>query len=101
VAVKLLMSWDIKPGMETAYFNFVIHEFGPRMMKLGLRPTDAWYTVYGNAPQIQTGGEASDRETLERILESEEWQELKRKLLEYVTNYRQIIVPSTGRFQIF
>lgn len=100
MAFKLLMSWDIKPGQETAYFNFVVHEFAPEMARLGLRPTDAWYTVYGEAPQILTGGEADDLQTLERILKGEDWARLKRKLLGYVTNYRQKVVPSTGRFQL-
>lgn len=101
MSVKLLMTWDIQPGKETAYFNFVVHEFAPRMMELGLRPTDAWYTVYGKAPQIQTGGEADDLKTLERIMESPEWQALMEKLSEYITHYREKVVPSTGGFQIF
>ena len=101
VAVKLLANWDIKPGQEMAFFNFVIQEFAPTMMRIGLRPTETWYTVYGDAPQILASAEANDLETMHRILGGNEWEELKSKLLNYVTNFRLTVVPSTGRFQIF
>ena len=57
---KLLMSWDIRPGKESEYFEFVVQEFGPGVMKLGVKPTDAWYTAYGDEPQILTGGVAEE-----------------------------------------
>ncbi|MGQ9628542.1 MAG: hypothetical protein ACUVV0_16755 [Anaerolineae bacterium] len=98
--MKLLMSWDIRPGKEAAYFDFVVREFTPGMMKLGLQPTEAWYTIFGDSPQIVTGGVASDMETVQNILESEEWRLLKEKLLSFVVNYSQKVIPATGRFQL-
>ena len=100
LAVKLLMSWDIKPGQETAYFSFIVHEFSPEMARLGLKPADAWYTVYGDAPQIQTSGETGDLRSMQQILHGEDWSRLKQKLLAFVNNFRQKVVPSTGKFQI-
>ena len=98
--VKLLMSWDIRPGRETEYFEFVVREFAPGIMKLGIRPTEAWYTVYGNGPQILTGGVAEDLGTMNQILVTDEWKELLEKLMEYVINFQQKIVAATGRFQL-
>ena len=98
--MKLLMNWDIQPGLEATYFDFVVNEFLPNLLKLGLQPTEAWYTVYGSGPQILTGGVAEDLETMNKILDSEEWQELQSKLLTYVTNFEYRIVPDTGRFQL-
>ena len=66
--VKLLMSWDIKSGLESTYFDFVVNEFAPGLLRLGVQPTEAWYTVYGSGPQILTGGVAKDLETMTRIL---------------------------------
>ncbi len=54
--VKLLMSWNIRPRYEDEYFEFIVREFGPGLVALGIRPTDAWYTYYGDYPQILTGG---------------------------------------------
>lgn len=98
--VKLLMSWDIRPGQETEYFEFVVREFAPGIMRLGIQPTEAWYTVYGNGPQILTGGVAEDLKTMQQILVTEEWKELLEKLMAFVTNFRHKIVEATGRFQL-
>lgn len=98
--VKLLMSWDIKPGAESDYFEFVVREFAPGIMKLGIQPTEAWYTVYGDGPQILTGAIAEDLPTLKSILVSDDWRQLKNKLFDYVINFDSKIVRATGRFQM-
>ena len=95
--VKLIMSWDIKTDEEPAYFEFMVQEFAPRVMKLGMRPTEAWYTVYGSGPQIITVGEAPDRETVSRALESPEWAELLEKLQGFVTDYKQRIIEARAK----
>jgi hypothetical protein len=98
--VKLIMSWDIRSGHEGEYFEFTVQEFGPGLLKLGVRITDAWYTTYGDDRMILTGGVADDLEAMTRVLHSEEWRSLKRKLLTLVTNYEQKVVRATGRFQM-
>lgn len=98
--VKLLMTWDIRPGQESEYFEFIVREFAPGIMRLGIQPTEAWYTVYGDGPQILTGGVAEDLHTMQQILAGDEWKELLDKLMGYVTDFRQKIVAATGRFQL-
>lgn len=97
---KLLMTWDIRPGKESEYFEFVVQEFAPRLIRLGIQPTEAWYTVYGSAPQILTGGVADNRASLENILQGEEWKSLHERLLTFVTNFNYKIVPAAGHFQL-
>ncbi len=98
--MKLLMSWNIRSGREAEYFEFVVKEFAPGLTRLGLQPTEAWYTVYGNCPQILTGSVAEDMPTMQRILASNEWQELRERLEEYVTDYQHKIIRATGTFQL-
>ncbi|NLF00603.1 MAG: hypothetical protein GX601_06450 [Anaerolineales bacterium] len=98
--VKLLMSWNIRQGRESEYFEFIVQEFGPALVKLGVRPTDAWYTAYGDRPQILTGGVAEDLETLRKVLASQEWRNLKKSLLGYITDYNQKIIRASGGFQL-
>jgi hypothetical protein len=98
--IKLLMSWNIKPGLESTYFDFVVNEFAPGLLRLGIQPTEAWYTVYGSGPQILTGGVAKDLETMTRILYSDEWRKLQSDLLVYVTDFEHKVVRDTGRFQL-
>lgn len=98
--VKLLMTWDIKKSKEPAYFEFIMKEFTPGLMKLGLQPSEAWYTVYGTGPQILTGGITENLQEMKEILDSNDWKELKEKLLGYVTNFQEKVIPATGRFQL-
>lgn len=97
---KILMFWNIRPGRGDEYFEFILQEFGPTLVKLGIQPIDAWYTYYGEGPQILTSGVAEDLETVKRVLSSEEWKKLKMKLLSYVTDYEQKVVRAEGGFQL-
>jgi hypothetical protein len=99
--VKLLMSWDIQDGRDAEYFEFVVREWVPGITRLGLQPTEAWFTLYGDCPQVLTGGIAEDLKAMQAIIDSEEWEDLQDSLMEYVTNYRHKIVRATGTLQLF
>ena len=98
--VKLLMSWDIRPGRESEYFEFVVREYAPTLTRLGIQPTEAWYTIYGDGPQILTGAVTEDMPSMQAVLGSEEWTALRENLMKYVTNFKQKIVAASGRFQL-
>jgi hypothetical protein len=98
--VKLLMSWDIKPGREQEYFEFVVREWVPGMQRLGIEPTDAWYTQYGNSRQILAGGTAKDLKIMKQILSTDDWRVLKDQLLGFVENYEERVVKARGGFQL-
>jgi len=98
--IKLLMGWDIRPNKESEFFEFMMKEFAPAIMQLGLQPTEAWYAAYGSGPQILIGGVTEDLDTMIEILESSEWRAIYRQLLEYVHHYRHKVVRATGRLQL-
>lgn len=99
--VRLLMQWDIKMGREQPYFEFVMREFAPGLMQLGIEPAEVWYTIYGNGPQMLTIGEVSSLERLQAILQSDVWEDLHSKLRLYVINYKQRVVEDNNRtFQL-
>lgn len=100
MSVKLLMSWDILPGREQEYFEFVVREFIPEIQELGLEPTDAWVTVYGDQPQILSSAEVKSKDTLDGILSSVEWDQLLVKLNDYVENFEYKMVISKPGFQM-
>jgi len=97
--VKLIMTWDIKPGRDQEYFEFVVREFVPGITRLGLRPTQAWFTVYGNCPQIMLEGIMDDFPSMKEMVEGKDWNNLHDKLGEFVMNYKQKIVRLSPRFQ--
>jgi hypothetical protein len=98
--VKLLMTWDILPGREQEYFEFVVRELVPGMQKIGIRPTEAWFTQYGDQPQILTGGVADDAVTMQTALDSDEWELLRDKLTEFVSNFELKVVKASNGFQM-
>jgi len=98
--IKLLMTWNIAADRESEYMEFVMRELGPGMVQAGLRPTDAWYTMYGTGPQVLAGGVTETLERMYEILSSKEWQALEAKLQTFVTDYKRRIVEATGGFQL-
>ena len=100
MAVKILMTWDIAPGKEQDYFEFVVRDFVPGMQKLGLQPSDAWLTYYGDYPQIMAAALMPGMPEMETLLESTEWAELKQHLLEYVENFEYKVIQARNGFQL-
>ena len=98
--LKILMSWDIQPGREADYFEFVMKEFSPGLVQLGLEPTDAWYTMYGDCPQVLMGSIVKDMDTAQQALSSDEWHNLQERLMGYVSGYRHKVIRATGGFQL-
>ncbi len=101
-SVKILMNWDVKPGRDSEFFEFVMREWVPGITKLGLEPTGAWYTMYSREdadPRYMAEGIVENLNQMQQILDSEEWDELQERLMEFVENYSQKIVRVSGGFQ--
>jgi hypothetical protein len=90
--VKLVFSWNMGNVEEHEYSEFIQHEFAPRIMRMGIRLTEAWYTLYGSGPQIIMPAVAADRIALEAIMDSEEWSTLTSKLSRFVVDYKCRVV---------
>jgi len=93
------MTWDIAPGHEQDYFEFVVREFLPGVQHLGFELTDAWATAYGDRPQILVGAILPNRAKAEQLLDNPDWQSLHNKLQDFITNYSEKIVTARGGFQ--
>ena len=100
MSIKLLMTWDIRPGSEQEYFEFVVREFIPEIQQLGLEPTDAWVTVYGDKPQILTSARVDEDRSLNSILISDDWDKLLSKLSDFVDNLEYKLVHEKPGFQM-
>jgi hypothetical protein len=96
---KLIMSWDIAAKHEQEYMDFIISEFLPGLQTIGFTMGEAWITVYGDYPQILVYVLQPTRRELEQALQGEDWKRLYGRLMEYVENYSQKVVPGRGGFQ--
>lgn len=97
--VKLLLSYDIQPGKENAYRRFVLEELLPKAQELGLTPTDAWQTAYGDYPARLIGFVAEDLDSAHTALESRVWRELLLRLQGLTDGFSQRLVRLRGGFQ--
>lgn len=94
------MTWDILPGREQEYFEFVVRDYLPGIQRLGLETTDAWFTMYGDQPQILVAAKISSVSALDKILGSSEWDSLIHQLLDYVEGFNYKVVQARSGFQI-
>lgn len=100
MAVKLLMTWDILSGREQEYFEFVVRDFIPGVQRMGMEPSDAWFTMYGSKPQILAAMQMDTIGSLHKVLDSGDWKELTGRLLDYVENFQYKIVQARAGFQM-
>ena len=100
MAVKLLMTWDILPGREQEYFKFIVRDWIPGLQQLGMEPSDAWFTMFGDQPQIMAAAQISSLSSLQHVLDSPDWQNLTQQLLDYVENFNYKVVQARGGFQM-
>lgn len=100
MAVKLLMTWDILPGQEQEYFEFVVRDFMPEIQRMGMEPSDAWFTMYGNQPQILAAVQMSSINSLQNAMNSSAWEELTQRLMDYVENFDYKVVQARSGFQM-
>ena len=94
------MTWDILPGREQEYFEFIVRDWIPGLQRLGMEPSDAWFTMYGNQPQIMAAAQMSNLNSVQRALDSAEWKELIQRLLDYVESFDYKVVQARSGFQI-
>jgi hypothetical protein len=97
---KLILSWNIRPGAESEYFEFMVTEFIPVIRQLGIGDPQVWYTAYGDCEQIQVSGITETKEHMGSLLHSEEWDVLRDRLDDLVDDLSQRVIKATGGFQI-
>jgi hypothetical protein len=94
------MTWDILPGREQEYFKFIVRDWIPGLQQLGMEPSDAWFTIFGDQPQIMAAAQISTLDSLQHALDSSDWQKLTQQLLDYVENFSYKVVQARGGFQM-
>jgi len=98
--IKLIMSWNIREGKETEYLEFLNRDFTKALLGMDIHPTDAWYAVWGQGPQVLASGVTDDMGTMEEALASDEWSKFREKLGEFVVDFKSKVVEASTTFQL-
>jgi hypothetical protein len=101
---KLMLFYDLETDETEAYYQFIMTEMIPTLQTMGLYIFRAFHTIPG--PQgtehrmRQVEFVAEDLETVQKIIDSERWQEYETRLLEHAGNYSRKIVRFRNGFQL-
>jgi len=87
--LKMILTWDIRPGREQAYTEFINERFAPGLVEIGLPPLDVFYTAYGRVPQIMAVLDVPNEQSLQQAVRSQAWARLKQELLNLIDGYQE------------
>jgi len=74
--LKVLISYDMQNGKEQECQDYFVNKFAPGLAKMGFRISDVWYTMWGDAPQILSGGIVDSTKHAQQIFQSSPWETL-------------------------
>ena len=83
-------------GKEQECHEYLVDKLAPGLARLGFRFSQVWFTVWGNSPQIEGGGEVDDMQHAQRIFLSDEWEKLASGLEPLTSNFRLRIVNTSN-----
>lgn len=100
MAVLFNQHWDIAPGKQDAYSDFLMTYYNPTLEKIGIKLVGGYYVTVGMGPRIIAVGLAQNLNELEEALASTEYEEITNRLMEFVTHYHSKILIPTGRVKM-
>jgi hypothetical protein len=98
---KFNQYFNIIPGKEEEYTEFITRDHLPTMEKIGIRMTGGWQVVVGPGPYIVAEGTATSMVDIGKALDSDEYKRITKILnSRYVTDYSSRILAPTGRIEL-
>ncbi len=94
------MTWDIQEGKEQEYIEFAVSELSPTLGALGLQINDVWYTVVGSGPEMVVSGIMDNRADAMGLLQSRDWSQIQKRLVDFVEHVNVKVVEPRGPFQM-
>lgn len=84
--VKFNQYWDIIPGKEKEYEAFIHDTCVPKMNELGIKIAGEWSVLIGESPHVILEGRAKSLDILMKALQSDDYRQLKAKLMDMVNH---------------
>ena len=98
---KFNQYFNILPGREQEYAEFVLKDHLPTMEKLGIKMTGGWRVVVGSGPDIVAEGTATSLVEIAKAIENSEFSRITKILTSnYVSDYSTRILAPTGRIEL-
>ena len=98
---KFHQCWNLLPGVEQDYTEFVKSDYVPAMERLGLPVEAAWRVVVGSGPYIVCECSAGSVVEIAKAIDTDAFRRVTFKLRDtYVTDYDSRILAPTGRIDL-
>jgi hypothetical protein len=97
MSILFTLSWDIIPGNEQEYSNFITQTFLAETTAMGLEPVGGYYVEVGTGPRVIGVHSCKSHEELAGIVSGQRFKDLVLKLKAIVYNYRTAVLEPTGR----
>jgi hypothetical protein len=94
--ILFTISWDIIPGNEQEYSEFIAKTFMPEATAMGLTPVGGFYVEVGNGPRVIGVNSCDNHQTLAGIVTSQRFKDLILNLKKMVYNYKTAVLEPTG-----
>jgi hypothetical protein len=100
MAVLFNQHWDVAPGKQQAYSDFVMTYYNPTLNRIGIKLVGGYYVTVGIGPRIIAVGLTESLTDLQQALASKEFEDITSRLQEFVTGYHSKILVPTGRVKM-
>ncbi len=98
---KFNQYFNIIPGRDKEYGEFVLKDHLPTMEKVGIKMTGGWRVVVGSGPDIVAEGTATSIGEIAKSIENPEFSRITKILTSnYVSDYSTRILAPTGRIEL-
>lgn len=97
--ILFTINWDIIPGNEQEYSEFITKTFLPETDLMGLTPVGGYYVEVGSGPRVIGVSSCANHQELASIVTSQRFKDLILKLKTYIYNYRTAVLESSGRIK--
>lgn len=100
MTVLFTQHWNIAPGKQQAYSDFVMTHYIPTLERIGVQLVGGYDVTVGMGPRIIAAGLTRDFDAIEKALASPEFEEITLRLMQLVTHYHSKILVPTGRVKM-
>jgi hypothetical protein len=98
---KFNQYFNILPGMDRPFREFLGAELIPVMERLGIKVTNVWKAIIGSGPFILVEGTSPKIEDIAKTIAMDDYRALTRTLKSrYVSDYQSRILAPTHRVEV-
>lgn len=94
--VLLIQNWDVVPGLEEEYAEFITEKYIPETTTMGLISVGGYYVELGFGPRIIAALSAEDAPDLARVVDTGKFRTLTIQLKKFICDYGSYVLAPTG-----